>query len=180
MSCKHGQRGVCERCILERERDEMRAYAEAILPLARAYRTHIFDESKNYLRHSIETRIALEAKLAEIDAALAKNPAILTATEVMKRNARSEAPDQAMILAPLVDKLGAFLKSNESHAQGGSFGSKWGRACAACGQPVYAPMNRYEAAATCMGDRIWHGRCFPKEGVTETFTTNEGNEGSHS
>lgn len=46
----------------------------------------------------------------------------------------------------------------------------WGRDCAKCGKPVHPPTNRYMKAAMVLNDRIWHGECFPAEGVSGTFT----------
>jgi hypothetical protein len=37
----------------------------------------------------------------------------------------------------------------------------YGQPCAACGVPVRVPMSRNEKAAAVIGDRIWHGQCFP-------------------
>ncbi len=49
--------------------------------------------------------------------------------------------------------------------------SMYGQPCAACGAPVRVPMSRNEKAAAVIGDRIWHGQCFPADGVA-SFTTN--------
>jgi hypothetical protein len=51
----------------------------------------------------------------------------------------------------------------------------WGKPCEACGRPVHPPTNMYQKAASCLGDRIWHGDCFPAGGVSGTFTTGEQN-----
>lgn len=46
----------------------------------------------------------------------------------------------------------------------------YGQSCAKCGKPVHPPTSRYTKATAVLGDRIWHGDCFPETGVSGTFT----------
>ena len=46
----------------------------------------------------------------------------------------------------------------------------WGKPCETCGKPVHPPTNIYMKAAHVLSGRIWHGDCFPSEGVSGTFT----------
>lgn len=49
----------------------------------------------------------------------------------------------------------------------------WGKPCAACGKPVNPPTTIHQKAASVLGRQIWHGDCFPPQGVSGTFTTGE-------
>lgn len=49
--------------------------------------------------------------------------------------------------------------------------SNWqGKPCEVCKRAVYPPSTIHGRAAAVLGDRVWHGECFPPEGVSGTFT----------
>lgn len=56
-----------------------------------------------------------------------------------------------------------------------AFSAGSGAPCSGCGKPVYIPSGKYELAPTVADGRIWHGACFPREGVSGA-----GNSPNHS
>lgn len=103
-------------------------------------------------------------------------------TELEQRwpNAVTPAPkiEPSEVLHPLI--ADGAIKGNGQNVEPGvacptamtAWTFPWGKACAACGQPVGPPTNRHMDPALMVGDRIWHGYCAPAN-VTGTFTVGE-------
>jgi hypothetical protein len=73
---------------------------------------------------------------------------------------------------PAVDPMwrnGYAAGFEAGRASAPKFDPGWGKPCAKCGEPVYAPTTRYQKATFAFGDQIWHGHCIPEGPITGTF-----------
>lgn len=121
-----------------------------------------------------EVKIALSDPTANPNASIAAFVPAKLGRELERElaEARSIAACIYKAMVHAAPDVGTSDDARVGREQGNPFG--WGRLCEVCKEPVYVPTSRHQPGAMSLGDRIWHGWCFPPGGAYEHVTVQAG------